>query len=369
MLVALDTNILFTDLWLTSRDMKTLLEFLRIKRGKILLFEVVDIEVEARFIEDCEKNLRKTERYIQNLPTESEATLEWRNNFEQKLNSDILERVPLDDSILRDTVYRLAKRIPPSSSNGEQFRDVVLWLGLLKYAQTITPQTPIILISEDSDFRRQKDGNSLHPILQKEITDLGLDIRYCRNIQEFIKKEGIMTYVESDVFSGGIELTDGFLSVPGYQRGPRFKLIGPYIIIINDGGDPGNVHAWRCSPCEVGTQISLGSYFVGSLTLGFGPANIQGRDYPHIFYSGIMNFGGAEKIVISKDTGNQIEGGFTFTATIRGYTKNPFIGDPGKAVFDVELKGKGTATLELGFHDDARHGRLYDFRSLTYRFH
>jgi hypothetical protein len=173
-----------------------------------------------------------------------------------------------------------------------------------------------------------------------------------------------------DARADGLTVDGGSLSISGPNRGPVFSFTGQGMSVSNRGGDAGNVSASGCSPCTQGQSVNLNSLFSGELTLGSGPAVVNGISYSQMYYTGTLSFQGATIIVPNSDeTILNITAPFTLTGNMSGYLQNPFSNPAVNPVFSTMLDGQGTVLLQLSSYFDTALGqRLYSFRSLTYNF-
>lgn len=97
-----------------------------------------------------------------------------------------------------------------------------------------------------------------------------------------------------------------------------------------------------------GTQIDPSGVLAGDQTLSFGIVDYRGTVYPQLWFAGTLTFS-ATSFTIPGDSASVIHHTtpFTLAGDLRGYTNNPFLGNPGASVFDVRLKGKGKVTTRL----------------------
>ena len=163
-------------------------------------------------------------------------------------------------------------------------------------------------------------------------------------------------------------VTGGQLTVTGSAGGPHFELIGSGFNIKNNGADQGNVAAQSHGPYKPGDAIDLHGKFAGELGLGSGPCKIGRLSYTKLFFTGTIEFKGSAQVPGSKLATASVMGKFTFSGNLKGYTQNPFVGNPGPAVFDYQLSGHGTATVELKGFSAGPPGYLYQFTTITYKF-
>ncbi len=152
-------------------------------------------------------------------------------------------------------------------------------------------------------------------------------------------------------------VTGGSLSVTG-GGGPVFSFAGQNLSVSSTSvNDAGVVSARNCEACPLGTVVSLYSLHGGSLSLGSGPAVVNGTPYERLYYEGEFVFQGTT-IIGSPDPAN-----FTFSGLLRGCASNPLVNGCGTPVFTTTLSGQGTALLQFINNRGA-----YSFQSITYNF-
>jgi PEP-CTERM motif len=125
-----------------------------------------------------------------------------------------------------------------------------------------------------------------------------------------------------------------------------------------------------CRPCTTSSVLNLFDNFAGEDGLKYGPATFNGTDYQQLYYTGVISFS-SDMFSIPADspTGEfTISMPFTMSGYLNAYFLNPVAGNPGPAVFSVDLSGEGIASLTLFGYDTLNHGRLFDTHSLTYSF-
>ena len=164
-----------------------------------------------------------------------------------------------------------------------------------------------------------------------------------------------------------VHITQGYLSVLA-NSGPRFQLLSPTPpawVLTNESADQGNVPL-QSGPLAVGAH-SIGATFAGELGLGAGPARVGATAYPKLWYSGTLNFVGNITLTMGMTEPVIAVRAFNMTGHLRGYLANPFIGDPGTAVFDSNVSGKGKAVILLTSIMQGT-SRLFWLTSFTYHF-
>ena len=81
--------------------------------------------------------------------------------------------------------HRCANRRRPCSDEGEEFRDALLWLGLLNHMETRGTSSPVALIATDNHFTVGNGNHKLHPELKEDLDSRGLDLRYYFHLGQF----------------------------------------------------------------------------------------------------------------------------------------------------------------------------------------
>ena len=146
-----------------------------------------------------------------------------------------------------------------------------------------------------------------------------------------------------------INFNHGYLSVAGLAGGPSFQLLktnSPAYLLTNNSADQGGVALQSASPCAAGQQ-SLAATFAGDQGLGFGYAEAGGNVYQRLYYTGVLNFSGHVMLTNTPLSQIIVVGAFKMSGNLQGFLNNPFVGDPGPAVFDSPVSGKGKAVVEM----------------------
>jgi hypothetical protein len=200
--VILDTNIIRNDFGLRASSIDLLLDYIDKTNSHILLPKVVFEEISQ--IYRNELNIRYNDyttklRQLKNLnvftdinelmdltPKEVDKYLNNYIAFIKKRFNPI--EIDYKNEYLPEMVDRAIKRKKPFDSKGQQFRDCILWLSILDYAATGTPENMVAFISNNvTDFA---DSNSkLHEELDNEAIKKGVKINYYKSITEFIRNQ------------------------------------------------------------------------------------------------------------------------------------------------------------------------------------
>jgi hypothetical protein len=101
-----------------------------------------------------------------------------------------------------DVALRGINRLKPASANGEQLRDVLLWMLVLEYAKE--SRFGVAFISQNKKDFCEKDSNALHSDLAKECADLGAKVHFYLDIVEFLQKHSLeqSPFLESQLVPG-----------------------------------------------------------------------------------------------------------------------------------------------------------------------
>jgi hypothetical protein len=98
-----------------------------------------------------------------------------------------------------ELITRGARRIRPASNQGEELRDVVLWMTAMDYAKQSGAE--MTFISGDKNFR-EPNGSSLHPQLCSDLARFGVCVKFYADLAKFITENSLQTedIIESWLF-------------------------------------------------------------------------------------------------------------------------------------------------------------------------
>jgi PIN domain len=100
-----------------------------------------------------------------------------------------LQYSDVSDIDVNEIARRGTKRLRPASQNGEELRDVILWLSVLQYARKSNLE--VAFVSGDNGFRETKDKNDLHPELAMEVANAKLPVHFYRDIPSFLMSQSL----------------------------------------------------------------------------------------------------------------------------------------------------------------------------------
>jgi hypothetical protein len=196
--VILDSNVYVSDYRMESIAFKNLFDYLRRTGASLVLLRIVREEVVAKFGRDLTFRGNKV----------AEAWKGYRTlHFPQKLDEFMKPDVANQRKLLRQRLMKPSKAVkviyhadttrisvdevfirgihrrPPANANGEELRDVIVWLSSLDYAKTTN--RAIAFITDDAGFWVDND---VRPEIQRDIKKVEVEIRLYRNIYRFVEQ-------------------------------------------------------------------------------------------------------------------------------------------------------------------------------------
>jgi PIN domain-containing protein len=199
----LDSNVFLNDLKFESPQFGELLAYLRRTGNKLIIPNMVMLEVLERYKDRLQKGLDRAKgswvsfAEIRMLPHPDFPHI----NFEQELlklgermfnpgaGVQTLKYSDVSDIDVNEIARRGAKRLRPANQNGEELRDVILWLSVVQYARKTGLE--VAFISGDHGFRQTDDTNDLHSELAEEIASAKLPIHFYRDISAFLTSNSL----------------------------------------------------------------------------------------------------------------------------------------------------------------------------------
>ena len=177
LLVVPDTNALTSNYLLQTTAGSALADVLSRGNGRILLPEVVELELKNVFArklaEDAEKaadRLRGLEAIIQKELLRVPDGTGFTAAIEQRLAEldPLVLREPFTFEIAQAALMRVIEKRPPSGSNNEQFRDCCIWEHCLRLGK----RYDVHLVTADGDFYEgRKPENGLAAQLRSELAN------------------------------------------------------------------------------------------------------------------------------------------------------------------------------------------------------
>jgi len=196
--IAVDTNVLVADPWLSGQKMKALFNFLERTRSHLLVHEVVDQEFRAVVSRNLASAAAELEAATRNAtragldpPTVTAAVLTSgaRDRWERRYHETAWARthIALDNNLLPEVLRRATNRIPPSARKGEEFRDTIMWLGVLAHCRANALSGIAFISANKKDFCGT-DERTLAPELVADAAAQGLVVQYYVSLDDFLRE-------------------------------------------------------------------------------------------------------------------------------------------------------------------------------------
>lgn len=177
-IVVLDTNALYGDFRLESRQALNLRDNLRELGGELVIPEVVIDEAERKFDELLRENVRELKKSIKRYRQLTGVNISIpdmpEGGREQSLRQRLIEvadrLIPYPISDHQKVVKRLLAGYRPFSGTEDKgYRDFLIWLSVLQIA-TESDSTVLFITSNSNDFCAKKD-NQLHEDLISDLQE------------------------------------------------------------------------------------------------------------------------------------------------------------------------------------------------------
>jgi hypothetical protein len=215
--IVLDANVYRQDFGMRGTQFQELFTYLRRTNCSLVVPGVVLLEAKSNYREFMSSTLRQLTEGWKSLRKfavseidELEAPLDVEHEVDLYENH-LMEPAPnvkvrlYDDYSgvdLQEVVRRGAERVRPANENGEELRDVVLWLMVVKYASEA--RCPVAFICNDDHF--QGPGGSLHETLGSDLARAKAEVTLYRSISDFVTGNALQTEaMTEESFSGLID--------------------------------------------------------------------------------------------------------------------------------------------------------------------
>jgi hypothetical protein len=219
--IYLDSNAIGDNFRFDSIAFENLFDFIRRTQSVLVIPEAVRIEVLATFDRILDQRTKKARNTWDDLHRILVSPQEFDEPDSEYERDALMERLDSpDDNIttvnftaeidVLEIVRRGAQRKKPANSNGEELRDVVIWLTAIEYART--SKAPLAFISGDA--KGFWDGTSPHPSIKADAEQAGVHIDLYPNVESFVRSNSlrhrdiaeseISKYVQSDVVEGQV---------------------------------------------------------------------------------------------------------------------------------------------------------------------
>lgn len=216
--VITDTNAL-RGAGIDSPAIKALAEYLRRTRSALIVSSVVLEELLSQRLRQLQRAIRTVDHAAKDLeklvpgihlelPAVDEAAIIDALRDKIANLADAVEFIENTSDDLPEMVRRLAGRIPPASPEGEEARDVLLWLMTKRLCKT----QKVALVTGDKTFYQ---GDALHPELAAEVKDAEGSLEIFRKVDVFLRvhhartsfvtEKWVAVQIDSDDFSKALD--------------------------------------------------------------------------------------------------------------------------------------------------------------------
>jgi PIN domain len=197
--VILDSNIFLSDIRMESIGFKNLFDYLRRTGSKLVIPHLVREEVVHRHAERLCSEGKKALKAIGNfnrlvlqknrgihfsIPDPKHERPVIRKKFSEFPKGVIVELYrDLDNINIQELYLRGITRKRPANVNGEELRDVILWMIAMQYS--VTKKRETAFITRDGGFW---EGEDLHEQIRRDIEDSKAPLTVFPTIDSFIKQ-------------------------------------------------------------------------------------------------------------------------------------------------------------------------------------
>lgn len=195
--IILDSNIYAADYRMMGVAFQSLFEYLRLTESRLVLPRVVREEVvigygrrlkqESNRFEDAWRRYRHVDLGDSAQYSPKPDCRKWMRNLRQRLMKPTDGVTPIYISeitgpFLQEAFMRGIHRTKPANNDGEELRDVILWLWALSYSDSAN--TDVVFISDDGEFW---SGDEVHPDIDRDVRSKAGRFHLFRSIPEFLK--------------------------------------------------------------------------------------------------------------------------------------------------------------------------------------
>jgi hypothetical protein len=217
--IIIDTNIIRRDLKLNDKGVEILIDYLAKTNSKLILPSIVVEEIKGLYkrvlkerFEEYTKSLDKLKSTLLfiKMPEAPMIDVEGDSNryidfIHNKFGTTDDNIIPYKNEYLPELVARAIQRKKPLDDKGQQFRDCILWLTLLDYAEN-TDEKVIAFISDNPTDFSDKGESKLSKDLIEEAKTRGVEIKYFRTLNDFAKEHAsVIDFITKEWVEDNIE--------------------------------------------------------------------------------------------------------------------------------------------------------------------
>lgn len=197
----IDANIIRRDLKLNDRDFEILSDYLAKTNSKLIFPSIVVEEIKGLYkralqerFEEYTKSIDKLKSTLLFVEMPETPVIDIEGDSERyidflhaKFGTNSENIVPYKNEYLPELVKRAIERKKPLDNKGQQFRDGLLWLTLLDYAESKEEKIVAFISDNPTDFS-EKGENKLSKELFEEAKLRGIEIKFYRTLNDFAKQ-------------------------------------------------------------------------------------------------------------------------------------------------------------------------------------
>jgi PIN domain len=196
--IILDSNSYLSDVRMESIRFKNFFDYLRRTKSSLVLPRLVREETVARYKHMLETQAKKTEQAVDSLNRliiDSDSRIQFsipqpkyqirdlRKKFRVPSKGVTVRYYPETEGVdIADIYLRGINRRRPANRDGEELRDVILWLVVLRYAEAENKQ--VGFITNDNGFW---DQETVHAHIREDIENRGVKVQVFRTIEDFVR--------------------------------------------------------------------------------------------------------------------------------------------------------------------------------------
>jgi hypothetical protein len=195
--VILDSNVHFEDLKMRRNQFQELFAYLRRTGSRLVIPMAVFVEVAESYRRELTKEVDEARSAWNRMAKRSIADpghVSWpRVSAEVRALKDKLRKPSAGVQTLLygdirnvdvgEVVRRGAKRIRPANRDGEELRDVIIWMIVLQYAKRVG--TAVAFVSRDLGYT-DDEKRGLHPQLLTDVKEAGVEVSFFREVGAFV---------------------------------------------------------------------------------------------------------------------------------------------------------------------------------------
>lgn len=195
--IFLDTNAIGVNYRLDSIPFENLWDYMRRTESVLVIPEAVRREVTANFNRHLDQRTKKAQSSWDDLNALLASPQEFDEPDADYERDSLAERLESPDDNVKcvnyvapidvlEVVRRGAQRVRPANSNGEELRDVIIWLTAVEYAKA--NNVPVAFVSGDKGFW---DDDRPHATINSDIQQAGVKIELYRDVDSFIRSNSL----------------------------------------------------------------------------------------------------------------------------------------------------------------------------------